>query len=219
MEVRPPARTPTPAPAAAARAAHPARPKTAPATGATRRTPAPSPPGSRPPGPAACRQPARPPTPAAPSCRCPPPPQHQRPTQPVPDRRQHSLQRGSLRSPVQQLANRSVLPPGPRRASRLGRPSPQGGARPSSLTCHQGTSRSQPPSSLPQATPSIRARPSLGRWFAAPRRPHRKCGQRGGAGSSRITDLTMCGRLAVIRLARDKQWACPLRTQPKGTFE
>ena len=26
-----------------------------------------------------------------------------------------------------------------------GRPSPQGGARPSSLTCHQGTSRSQPP--------------------------------------------------------------------------
>ena len=51
--------------------------------------------------------------------------------------------------------------------------------------------------------PSIRARPSHSVWSALPRRPHRKCGQRGGAGSSRVTDLTMCGRLAVAKLVRE----------------
>ena len=48
------------------------------------------------------------------------PPQHQHPAQPVPDRRQHFLQRGGFRGPVQQLANRSALPPRPQRASHLG---------------------------------------------------------------------------------------------------
>jgi hypothetical protein len=36
-------------------------------------------------------------------------PQHQHPAQPVPDRRQHALQRTGLQRPAQQRANRSAL--------------------------------------------------------------------------------------------------------------
>ena len=73
------------------------------------------------------------------------PPQHQRPTQPVPERRQHSLQCGSLRSPVQQLANRSVLPPWPRRASRPG-PTQSAGRR-TPIIAHMPPGNQQVPAS------------------------------------------------------------------------
>ena len=36
-------------------------------------------------------------------------PQHQHPAQPVPDRRQHALQRACFHRPAQQRANRSAL--------------------------------------------------------------------------------------------------------------
>src|SRR5262249_47252586 len=48
------------------------------------------------------------------------PAQHQHPAQTVPHRRQHPFHCGSLRGPVQQLGNRSALPPRPLPAGRLG---------------------------------------------------------------------------------------------------
>ena len=71
------------------------------------------------------------------------PPQHQHPAQPVPDRRQHFLQRGSFRGPVQQLANRSALPPRPRRASDLGPTQPTG--RRTTIIAHMPVGNQQVP--------------------------------------------------------------------------
>ena len=80
------------------------------------------------------------------------PPQHQHPAQPVPHRRQHFLQRAGFRGPVQQLANRSALPPRPRRASHLG---PATG-RHSTIIAHASSGNHQIPALTGCCPPRLR---------------------------------------------------------------
>src|SRR5262245_16475609 len=109
--------------------------------------------------------------------------QHEHPAQAVPGCRQHSLQRGGLRGPVQQVRNRSALrpsgqPAGPRRP----------GHPPKATQEHHRP----PPLRQPASGPGMQQRagqeqPAMGR-----------------RGSSSVADLTMCGPDGAARLAREQ---------------